>query len=34
MDQCLLAAPHDFSQLTASFVVAERQGIRRMPFVA
>ena len=31
---CLLAAPHVFSQLTASFVVAERQGIHRMPLLA
>ena len=31
---CLLAASHVFSQLTASFVVAERQGIHRIPLLA
>ena len=34
MDQGLLAAPHDFSQLIASFIGSERLGIHHMPFVA
>ena len=32
-DQCLLAAPRDFSQLTASFIGSWRQGIHRMPLL-
>ena len=33
-DQCSLAAPRGFSQLTASFVGSWRLGIHRMPLVA
>ena len=32
-DQSLLAAPRDFSQLTASFIGSWRQGIHRMPLL-
>ena len=31
-DQCLLAAPHGFSQPTTSFIASMRQGIHQMPF--
>ena len=34
MDQDLLAVPHGFSQLIASFFGSWRLGIRRMPLVA
>jgi len=33
MDRSLLAAPHGFSQLIASFFDSKRQGIHRMPLV-
>ena len=32
-DQCLLAAPRGFSQLTTSFFVSWRQGIRHVPLL-
>ena len=34
MDQGLLAPPHGFSQLAASFIAFRSQGIRRAPFLA
>ena len=30
-DQCLLAAPHSFSQRVTSFIASQRQGIHQMP---
>ena len=33
VDQCLLAAPHSFSQLTAPFVGVQCHGIHPAPFV-